>query len=189
MTHTGPSGWTLEVTLDEQEDRRATIWTKRAGGSEPANYTWSKASGGDYRVGGIAAFSGGITSNPYVDVKGAGDIGFQTTTATASSVTTTVVDTVVIDSVVAANGSGAITPPTGMTEIFDMESNGWGEMSYVLQASIGATGAKVATLGGTDQSGTVLVVFKPAAAGGRTTRNTRAWPLGVEIGMGWRMPV
>src|SRR3972149_9893301 len=95
MTHTGPSGWTLEVTLDEQEDRRATIWTKRAGGSEPANYTWSKASGGDYRVGGIAAFSGGITSNPYVDVKGAGDIGFQTTTATASSVTTTVVDTVV----------------------------------------------------------------------------------------------
>jgi hypothetical protein len=27
------------------------------------------------------------------------------------------------------------------------------------------------------------------AAGGRTTKNTRAWPLGMEIGMGWRMPV
>ncbi len=28
--------------------------------------------------------------------------------------------------------------------------------------------------------------FIPGA--GRTTKNTRAWPLGVEIGMGWRMP-
>jgi hypothetical protein len=29
---------------------------------------------------------------------------------------------------------------------------------------------------------------KLAAAGGRTTKNTRAWPLGTAIGMGWRMP-
>lgn len=27
------------------------------------------------------------------------------------------------------------------------------------------------------------------AAGGRTTKNTRSWPLGVNVGMGWRMPV
>jgi hypothetical protein len=26
------------------------------------------------------------------------------------------------------------------------------------------------------------------SAGGRTTKNTRAWPLGTEVGMGWRMP-
>lgn len=26
------------------------------------------------------------------------------------------------------------------------------------------------------------------AAAGRTTKNTRGWPLGVEIGMGWRLP-
>lgn len=32
------------------------------------------------------------------------------------------------------------------------------------------------------------VDVRAAAAGGRTTRNTRAWPLGVELGMGWRMP-
>jgi hypothetical protein len=27
-----------------------------------------------------------------------------------------------------------------------------------------------------------------AGGGGRTTRNTRAWPLGVEVGMNWRLP-
>lgn len=26
------------------------------------------------------------------------------------------------------------------------------------------------------------------AAGGRTTKNTRAWPLGVDVGMAWRLP-
>ena len=35
----------------------------------------------------------------------------------------------------------------------------------------------------------ILASFKHAAAGGRTTKNTRAWPLGVEIGMGWQLPV
>ena len=33
------------------------------------------------------------------------------------------------------------------------------------------------------------VSVKAAAGGGRTTKNTRAWPLGVEVGMGWRMPL
>jgi hypothetical protein len=33
-------------------------------------------------------------------------------------------------------------------------------------------------------------IFQVAAAGGgRTTKNTRSWPLGVNVGMGWRMPV
>jgi hypothetical protein len=31
-------------------------------------------------------------------------------------------------------------------------------------------------------------VVPTAAGGGRTALNTRSWPLGVEIGMGWRMP-
>ena len=31
-----------------------------------------------------------------------------------------------------------------------------------------------------------IVSFSPAAAGGRTTKNTRSAPLGVEIGMDWR---
>ena len=40
---------------------------------------------------------------------------------------------------------------------------------------------------GTDGWAIGAVAFKPAAAGGRTTKNTRSWPLGMEIGMGWRM--
>ncbi len=31
------------------------------------------------------------------------------------------------------------------------------------------------------------IAFKPSVAGGRTTKNTRGSPLGMEIGMGWRM--
>ena len=35
--------------------------------------------------------------------------------------------------------------------------------------------------------GTGAVAFKVTASGGRTTKNTRGFPLGVEVGMGWRM--
>ena len=58
------------------------------------------------------------------------------------------------------------------------------------------TGAKTATvaLGTAAGADTVTwaiaaIVVKEAAAGGRTTKNTRGFPLGMEIGMGWRMPL
>jgi len=44
---------------------------------------------------------------------------------------------------------------------------------------------------GSNSASVTIDNFRAAdlVAGGRTTKNTRAWPLGTEIGMGWRMPV
>lgn len=68
-----------------------------------------------------------------------------------------------------------------------------------LRHTQGVDGIRVATTPGTGSNVTIAytnsvlwsmfaVDVTPAAAGGRTTRNTRAWSLGVELGMGWRMP-
>src|SRR3990167_9263709 len=66
-TITPPTGWTSEVdftnAIPSFDDIRHVIYTKRAGGSEPANYQWSLSA--EAQAGGaILAYSGGITSDP-----------------------------------------------------------------------------------------------------------------------------
>lgn len=51
----------------------------------------------------------------------------------------------------------------------------------------GFTGAAAAT-GGTSWICQAISFNVTAGGGGRTTKNTRSWPLGVGIGMGWQMP-
>src|SRR3972149_11643619 len=62
-TITAPSGWTMEVDIPLVivgfNDLRHVVYTKRAGGSEPANYAWTFV--GEANAGGaILAYSGGI---------------------------------------------------------------------------------------------------------------------------------
>jgi ribosomal protein L34 len=80
------------------------------------------------------------------------------------------------------DGTQLLSPGAGTTGFFEDTTNtdnvaATDELDIVI-----ATG----TGGNTTYRLVALGVEPPAA--GRTTKNTRAWPLGVEIGMGWRMP-
>ncbi len=61
---TPPAGWTLYQRTNEGTTRAALIYYKVAS-SEPASYTWTFGSS-LFRTGGIMAFSGVDTGNPFV---------------------------------------------------------------------------------------------------------------------------
>lgn len=55
-------------------------------------------------------------------------------------------------------------------------------------AAGGSLAAKFTNDNGFIDAFTGILAFKEGAGGGRTTKNTRAFPLGTEIGMGWVLP-
>lgn len=61
-----------------------------------------------------------------------------------------------------------------------------GGLAYLIQTSAAAKNPSWSrNTGSADFFGAVIASYKAAAATGRTTKNTRAFPLGVEVGMNW----
>lgn len=102
--------------------------------------------------------------------------------ATPSVVATSAAGELVVDSVTLGGNSGA--PHVSQTQRWLQATSTGGGMSE-------EAGAASVTMSWSQTSGrwTIAAVpLKPSAASGRVAKNTRAWPHGVEIGMGWRMP-
>jgi len=164
-TITAPSGWTMEVdfplVIVGLDDLRHVVYSKRAGASEPANYQWTLA--GESYVGGLMlAYSGGITSDPYVDVKGTGSTG-TSGNPTAASITTTVADTLVVHGVIVFN-EFLVTPPSGSPTFTERADLTIFEVSDAIFASAAATGAKNTTPDDPTGWTALMLAFKPATA-------------------------
>ncbi|MEO6452650.1 MAG: DUF2341 domain-containing protein [Ginsengibacter sp.] len=162
-TITPPSGWTLIRRTNNAASTahsHATYW-KAAGGSEPANYTWSfSASTGS--AGGISTFYNVNTTSP-INVEN-GQTTASALTHASPSVTTTLANTIIVTTHSFAS-CATWTPPTGMTETVDESSdavpNGAGiaiEMNVIGQAAAGATGAKTATASGDADVGVTQIL-------------------------------
>ena len=149
-TITEPAGWTLVRRIDNANANANSlaVYYKVAGGSEPANYTWTfSTSTGS--AGGIQTFSGVDTTNP-INVEAGQNTANGLTHATPS-VTTTAANTMIVTSH-GFTSSATWTPPAGMTEAFDAASltvpatGGISiEGNYAIQTAAGATGTKTAT--------------------------------------------
>ncbi len=149
-TITEPSGWTLVRRIDNANANANSlaVYYKVAGASEPTSYTWTfSTSTGS--AGGIQTFSGVDATTP-IDVE-AGQITANGLTHDTPSVTTTVANTMIVTSH-GFTSSATWTPPSGMTEAFDVASQTVPaiggiaiEGNYVIQVAGGATGAKTAT--------------------------------------------
>ena len=164
---TPPSGWTHEVNFDNnepsQEHRFHAFW-KRAGGSEPADYTWSWT-GSQYNEIWIGAFRGVITSGNPVDASNAIHGGTSGTSANAISITTTEANTALIYMITSWNGGG-YGPPT-VPGTFTEPANGDGNItgtSYYFWSSSGDTGSVVGTATPAGTRSVILLALKPAAA-------------------------
>lgn len=155
-TITAPSGWTLvrkDTNASAIPDQLNT-YSKVAGASEPASYSWTIGVNTG-AAGGILSFSGVNTASP-IDVSGGQQVIGTTTSIVAPSVNTTEVNTMLVTfHCVTSSGTAgsAWTPPTGMTEAVDIssESANTGEslgINYVVQAAAGATGTKTAMMSG-----------------------------------------
>lgn len=144
-TITPPSGWT-ELTGAEATntlstpDERINTYYLRAGGSEPANYTWTFAS--CFRAGQISAYSGALASGDPTDPESV-NVGPSADTAPiATAITTSVDNTMVIYTHVCFD-TRTVTPPTGMTERVEFSLV---YLADVAQATAGTTGDKTSTL-------------------------------------------
>jgi hypothetical protein len=162
-TITPPSGWTLVRRIDNSNSNSNSlaIYTKVAGGSEPASYNWTfSTSTGS--VGGILTFSGVNTATP-VDVENGQNTANGLSHA-SPDVTTTVANTMLV-TFHGFSSAATWTPPTGMNEAVDVASitvpsaSGISlEGNYVAQAAAGATGAKTATANNDSDVGNAAIV-------------------------------
>src|SRR5205807_4560235 len=117
------------------------LYYKVAGSSEPSSYTFSVSAATNLTAG-IDDFSGVNTTSPVDTWASANSNG---TSATCSLTTAAANEAVICAPAALANVS--ITPPTGMTERWELGGTGvTGEAADYLQASAGATGTKSATL-------------------------------------------
>ncbi|MGH8753614.1 MAG: DUF6701 domain-containing protein [Burkholderiales bacterium] len=167
---TPPAGWTLLRRIDNTSDTNSlAIYTKVAVAGEPASHTWTLTNFRD-AAGGIQSFSG-VDSGFIIDVENGAATASALTHATPS-VTTTVANAMLVTSH-AFHSSATWTPPTGMTEAYDIATRTVGssagvaiESNYVLQAAIGATGVKTATASSQADGGNAhILALRPFIVG------------------------
>lgn len=167
VTITAPAGWT-PIRKDEGSGTLVAqaAYYHIAGGSEPADYTWSVAGSTDKAAAGIAVYRGVNTSNP-IDAQG-GQANASSTSITAPSITTVTPDTLLVG-LFGIRNTGTITPPGGMTERWDVTTSGsptssnahiaLADQSFV---GPGATGTRVATASAGQANVGQLVALRPA---------------------------
>src|SRR5439155_19510126 len=119
-----------------------------AGASEPASYSWTFSSS-QRASGGIAAYSNVDASTP-INASG-GQVNASSVSVTTPSITTTIANTRLIGLFGTAIGT-TFTPPSGMTERYDISSGGSSngtssEAADLAQAAAGASGGASATAG------------------------------------------
>jgi len=155
---TPPSGWATHQTGS------VCVYTKAAGGSEPATYSWTWA-GAQGANGVIVVYSGVDTTTP---VEVLGQQGGSSTTATAPSVTTTGVNRMIVSGFY-ANAFTTISTPTGTTSRAFVQGDGRGSSPPTTRAveheaaSAGATSSKSATLGTSTSHVGVTIALKPGS--------------------------
>lgn len=163
-----PSGFTAltgsptSVTDDGGFNGKLNVFWKRAA-SESGSYTFSHSAASSQGL--LLAISGAVTSGSPIDASsnntGVGK------TSTATGVTTTVTNDLLVYIAHDWEGAGALSPPSGFTEIFD-------NLIYAasqIQSSSGASGNKTQTNANTASSpwAAWLVAVKPAAGAGSQT--------------------
>lgn len=175
--------WTkaLEVA---NTDHTLGLWYRENGGSGSA-VTVSQTGGGGSNRWIIGEFTGLATSSSLDKTASASADSDATTFDSSATATTTQAEELFVGGA-AVNGSTAFAAggSGSWTEVDEISSKA--QMQYQIAS---ATGTPNSAPTGTANNWTaVIATFKGASAGGRTTKNTRAFPLGMGIGMHWVEP-
>jgi len=160
-----PPGWTLASRTNQGNLSALAVFSHVFASGETA-YTWTTT----VAVGGtvlVAAYAGVDATNP-VDVSKGQAATKKTSAVTAPSVTTTGPNDMLVAAYVGYKGSGGATtwsPPTGMTEVGDVNNGGArsGSLDNAVQAAKGASGTKTATASAAQDSAVgALTALRPS---------------------------
>ncbi|HET6780806.1 MAG TPA: hypothetical protein VFH67_01790, partial [bacterium] len=149
---TPPGGWAPVNTIDSGATLRMAIYYRVTTGAEPANYTWTFSSP-QKASGGIIRYRNVDTAAPIDDEAGQAGITDAIGQISAPGIATTIPNTRLVASFAVAHGTN-FTPPPGMTERYDVNSDGGSqntrttsEGAEALQAAAGTTGSRTADSG------------------------------------------
>lgn len=168
---TVPSGWTLAASSSISTTLWAGVYTLIAGGSEPANYTWSGFT--DSCAGSMICVSGADTTTPVAAFRAQANTNAH---PACNSITAPVADCLIVagvgtdDNQLITDASWACaTNPTSLTERTDLLSSGGVDTASALatapQTVTGATGNFTATLAGTRDNISFLLAIQPPSGG------------------------
>jgi Ca2+-binding RTX toxin-like protein len=173
-TITAPAGWTLLSRQNNGTTLAQAVYHRVATSSEPATYTWT-FDGNRRASGGIIAYSGVDAANP-IDASG-GQTG-SGSEVTAPSIVTTAADAMLVGFFGIAH-TATFTPPTGMTERYDVSSTTGGEPVRTSSAGAdenvampGPTGLRTATATQSDPWVGHSVALRPAVEEAETFCDT-----------------
>lgn len=164
-----PSGWNLIAITSDSDSYTLATYYKIAGGSEPANYTWTWNGATFPRSGAIACYQA-PNASPFDAVAPVTWVSGSSTSIATPSVTSSAADELIISALVvnpSATSGMAGSPPSGMTERADYLAGSaaiWTGIADVAQASAGASGTKTWTLTKTsNQQAGQTIAFKGAS--------------------------
>lgn len=165
---TPPAGWVLN-RIAQNATSFMWIWWKRAGGSEPADYTFTTTAGGNTDLlGVIAAYSAAATSGSPIDV---GIVeSFDDTSETTHDVgpmTTTGDNRLIVAAYTGVHATSTWTAPGGYSERADVQGSGRTiTVDDIDQASAGSTGTVTATSSAAITTCALLIALSPSESTG-----------------------
>ena len=186
LTPSPPSGWTALAVASAGSYSRMWVYYRVAGGSEPANYTWSFSGGSDQIAATMTAWANVDTTTP-IDVSGFSSDTTNDTSAVIGGVTTVTPGAILLafagfnnDT---AGGTFSGTPAAGMTEFADIATANWTWLhgAYQTIGTAGATGTRTVTTstGAPEVVGYAVAlrpVSLPSSTGDLTVRDLPTMP-------------
>lgn len=171
---TAPAGWTL---LDQSSQTSAgfmKIWTRVAGGSEGASYTFNDDTDADSCVSMIAVQTGTYDTTTPISDYAFGGSNTASVSHPAPSVTGIAGALLITAHFGGSNANATLTytPPSGMSERFENSASRWVVMgtNTLDLAAGGATGTKTATCSASRAYITVSLVVAPVPSATAPTR-------------------
>ncbi len=171
-TLTAPSGWTLVRSITDT--LRLSIYRKKAGASEPSNYTWT-TSVNRRMSGGIVAFSGLDDTDPIHLEDGDPESGSASTSHSTPTIMTTIDDTLLLSIFADRHDNGSTwTAPSGATEHVDVVTTyGSNEPSLAIftEGPVDSDNhSHTATASNSSpRAGMEIIALKPGSGGGGDT--------------------
>ncbi len=161
-TVTPPSGWTLVRHIGDGFGM--DVYRKTAGGSEPANYTWSFLTA-DKLAGGIVAFSGVNGTSPIQVENGIAEGGTIVTAHTTPTINVTGSASWVVSIFGCRDGTGSTWTATGPTERVDTRATGTSAASVAIYTqgpvSAGNKSQTATATVGSDNAAMEIIALQP----------------------------
>lgn len=159
---TAPAGWTAGAVTGASGN--GAIFYKLAGGSEPADYTFTRPASSGVFVVSIVRISGANQTAPVADTSVLGTGSGGSSSAALTGVTATAANTLLFQMLnISATGT-TVTAPGGTTKVYD--TNTAGTLRQVAggteTVSAGATSTRTWTISGAPQWRGAMIAVNPA---------------------------